>query len=623
MSIDQLEQDEILRIGIVSEVHGRLVTVKVDDNKNLSDIFFDGEILRNIAVDSFIEIRKGFLSLIGKVDGERIEEEPIGRETTGYDKVDKNRRYLTISLIGYIGLDQKFNAGTKELPLIGNEAYIVTKEQIFLIHNLVTDGELKISIANTDEEFDIEFPVDTLFNGHIAIFGNTGSGKSNTLASLYQSFVECLQQANHSLYQQNTRFIVFDFNGEYVADECITNEKQVYNLSTRTDKGNKLPLAEASLLDLEMLSIISDATEKTQKPFLKRALRFYNDVNKPNISEDDRNNHFKNTLQKRIIDILGMSDKLHADLLIDYVNQILPENDDNNQVVNIRENLDWYNSGREYRLRENGQFHYLKQQPEKVKDTVMYNHVNCFKFEEDRLSNFIKFLYLQLISDVLSNRAQNDHIAPMINRMNSRRNDIMRVFDTASNDTLWNNQNFLVVNLNDVNLEMKKTLPLLLCKKVYSDHKQVKEKSLNIIIDEAHNILSTASFRESESWKDYRLETFEEIIKEGRKFGVFVTISSQRPSDISPTITSQAHNYFIHRLINKHDLAMISSAVSYIDRITEESIPTLPTGTCIFSGVASQRPIKVHINELADDFKPQSHTLQFKNLVTEDKDTGY
>ena len=112
-----------------------------------------------------------------------------------------------------------------------------------------------------------------------------------------------------------------------------------------------------------------------------------------------------------------------------------------------------------------------------------------------------------------------------------------------------------------------------------------ESSTLHIIIDEAHNILSNTSFRETESWKDYRLETFEEIIKEGRKFGVFITISSQRPNDISSTIISQAHNYFIHRLINQNDLYAIEKSVSYIDRLTEESIPTLSTGTCIFSGV--------------------------------------
>jgi DNA helicase HerA-like ATPase len=93
---------------------------------------------------------------------------------------------------------------------------------------------------------------------------------------------------------------------------------------------------------------------------------------------------------------------------------------------------------------------------------------------------------------------------------------------------------------------------MIICKQAYEGKKSKSEKDkyLNIIIDEAHNILSYNSERESETWKDYRLETFEEIIKEGRKFGVFLTIASQRPSDISGTIISQLHNYFLHRLIN-------------------------------------------------------------------------
>lgn len=82
---------------------------------------------------------------------------------------------------------------------------------------------------------------------------------------------------------------------------------------------------------------------------------------------------------------------------------------------------------------------------------------------------------------------------------------------------------------------------------------------MNIIVDEAHNILSRDSDRESERWKDYRLETFEEIIKEGRKFGVFLTIASQRPSDISSTIISQLHNYFLHRLINNNDIFAVKN----------------------------------------------------------------
>jgi DNA helicase HerA-like ATPase len=166
---------------------------------------------------------------------------------------------------------------------------------------------------------------------------------------------------------------------------------------------------------------------------------------------------------------------------------------------------------------------------------------------------------------------------------------------------------------------MRKTVPLLLAKYIYNEHKSKENtESLSIIIDEAHNILSKSSFRETEDWKDYRLETFEEIIKEGRKFGVFLTISSQRPNDISETIISQAHNYFIHQLINQRDLQTIGNAVSYIDKITEESIPTLPLGTCIFSGIATQMPLKIKINELPDNEKPDSDTIKFEKLMKEE-----
>jgi len=68
-------------------------------------------------------------------------------------------------------------------------------------------------------------------------------------------------------------------------------------------------------------------------------------------------------------------------------------------------------------------------------------------------------------------------------------------------------------------------------------------------------------------------------------------------------------------LINQRDLQTIGNAVSYIDKITEESIPTLPVGTCIFSGIATPMPLKLKINELLDKEKPDSHTLPFEKIT--------
>ena len=178
--------------------------------------------------------------------------------------------------------------------------------------------------------------------------------------------------------------------------------------------------------------------------------------------------------------------------------------------------------------------------------------------------------------------------------------------------------NIHVVNLRNVNLEIKKIIPLIICKSNYDEQKNKRDNnennSLHIIIDEAHNILSENSNRESETWKDYRLETFEEIIKEGRKFGIFLTIASQRPSDISPTIISQLHNYFIHRLMNENDLKAVNKAISYLDKLSFDAISNLSTGSCFIAGQMTQFPISVKINILAEKQQPKSQTIDLNKL---------
>ena len=81
-------------------------------------------------------------------------------------------------------------------------------------------------------------------------------------------------------------------------------------------------------------------------------------------------------------------------------------------------------------------------------------------------------------------------------------------------------------------------------------------------------------------------------------------------------IFSQAHNYFIHKLVNDKDIKAISNAVSYIDKLSLDSIPTLEVGTCIFSGTAVQFPLKINIFELDKEHKPQSNTIKYQDLIS-------
>jgi len=225
--------------------------------------------------------------------------------------------------------------------------------------------------------------------------------------------------------------------------------------------------------------------------------------------------------------------------------------------------------------------------------------------------DLIRFkIVLQYYNDIISGFSNREHLAPLIKRLETRVPDIKKLI-VADDDEQFG-EPLIVVSLRDVNLSMRKVIPMLLCKHLYDRKKEAdptNQRYLNLVIDEAHNILSLESSRESEAWRDYRLEIFEEIVKEGRKFGVFLTLASQRPHDISPTIISQLHNYFLHRLVNNLDVQAIEKAVAYLDRVSFEQLPILPRGVCVVDGVAAQVPVIVKISRLPPAAEPNSRTM--------------
>ena len=218
----------------------------------------------------------------------------------------------------------------------------------------------------------------------------------------------------------------------------------------------------------------------------------------------------------------------------------------------------------------------------------------------------IIFKYYDEMIRWFSNR---EHLSWAIKRLEKRVIDLEKVIIPS-----WHkkeDKNLTIICLKDVNIGIRKMIPLLLSKELYEKKKKDnnKDNSLHIIIDEAHNILSGDSNRESQQWKDYRLETFEEIIKEGRKYWTFLTISSQRPSDISATIISQLHNYFLHRLINNNDLLAVEKTISYLDKVSADSIPNLWTWTCILAWLLAQIPVVVKIDQIDIKNQPESQTI--------------
>ena len=626
-----ISEQSIFRIGEVVSVSGREVRIAIDKEKNLPHLFFQGKLIKNVSVGSYVKILNGFDVLIAKIEVEYIEREREEDKSNYTQQGSQVKRLLTASLIGYMSTS-KFVKGIKKLPLVGNDAYILNPTEFDTIHRFADDSNdqvIRIGSLSSDDRIVVRLSIQKLFSSHIGIFGNTGSGKSYTLAQLYSRLFDAF--AGNKKFATNSRFLFIDFNGEYSGINVMTDQKKSYRLSTNVPK-DKIPMSKDSVMDLDTLCIFASATEKTQRPFISRALNLYSWIETKGKDEEERRQVFVNYLCKTIKSIFFMEDKSKVEPLLEYLSIILPpQTDEDGFIKELRESISYHETLKYYYLTEDKGAPYQRnlsnrnlqdnKNGELIEKTAYYMQANNYDMPPDFITFFIHILYLQLIVDVKNSRAQNDHIHPAIQKLKSMVNNISKVFDFSGKGDLWDGKNIVVVDLRYTNQDTKKMIPLLLCHSAYKNHTQNENPDspyLNIIIDEAHNILSYQSTRESDSWKDYRLEVFEEIIKEGRKFGVFMTIASQRPSDISSTIVSQLHNYFIHRLVNEEDLSKVAKTISYLDKVSQESLPILATGSCVIAGQVAEMPIIVQVDIMEEKNKPDNETINLLDHWIED-----
>ncbi|WP_291560061.1 MULTISPECIES: ATP-binding protein [unclassified Clostridium] len=609
--------DEILIIGEVIEVRGQKVRIKIYSNKNSSMLLYNGNMIRNISVGSFIKISKGYIRIIGRIEGEYIRELPSNKNDYAR-KEEGFERIVEVSIVGYLDRKNNFKHGISDMPLISNSAYILSENEIQKIFVFFQDSSKAIKVGNIlgYEKYCLQLDINKIFASHIGIFGNTGSGKSNTLARLYTELFD--RYSGNSSFFSKSRFLILDFNGEYTNKRVITSNKMIYNLSTNKESNNKYPIEKEYIFDEEFWSIIAEATDKTQKPFIRRVIKKCKEI-----SSTDNITNLKNEISLSILDLVKklyeIGDK-YSQYKGYFVDLICSGFNINDKDVESAFNKIGYHKKQEklYVPKESTFFNdhneFLEYKPIKnilnkitANNFKMINSLNYF----DIFSYMIKYQYL---FEIIYGYSVDEHIAPLVKRVQSRFNDIQKVFTIAETST--QQSNIEVISLVDVNITMRKILPMIVCKQNYDKQKKSEKgaNTLHIIIDEAHNILSQVSERESNVWKDYRLEVFEEIIKEGRKFGVFLTITSQRPSDISPTLISQLHNYFLHRLVNNEDIKAISKTIAFLDHSSYETIPILPQGACIITGTALNFPVVVQIDLLDKDKQPDSQTIDLAKL---------
>lgn len=267
-------------VGKVVAVEGRRVRVAVDKLKNGSHALHRGAVIRNASVGGYVKIAKGFADLVAKVDGEFISEDR--QASDAYARMGSRvARVLQLSLVGYLE-GETFHRGVRELPLLDNDCFVLSDSEFRSVHRFARPNTptIRLGTVATEPTQPVDLEVDAVFASHVGIFGNTGSGKSYTLAKLY--FELFRQFGENKRFLESTQVVLIDFNGEYVdveadgtSTEIIADSslKQSYVLSTRTEDGDRLPFSAEALADPVLWRVLLDATEKTQAPFVTRVLR--------------------------------------------------------------------------------------------------------------------------------------------------------------------------------------------------------------------------------------------------------------------------------------------------------------------------------------------------------------
>ena len=141
-------------------------------------------------------------------------------------------------------------------------------------------------------------------------------------------------------------------------------------------------------------------------------------------------------------------------------------------------------------------------------------------------------------------------------------------------------------------------------------------RPVTIVCDEAHvyipdNFQLTASQRRM-------VEVFEDIAKEGRKFGITLFPATQRPSELNKTIVSQCANMIIGKLNNENDKALIKGMLPDGGDKIIDSVTMFNPGEVLIVGDAVPIPLKIKV-ELARE-RPVSRTIDFWDVWSQERD---
>lgn len=530
------------------------------------------------------------------------------------------------------------------------------------------DYYLPIGTSPAFQNYKVKICPDQFFVKHAAILGNTGSGKSCTLTSILRNLFKFRYKGNASL--TNAHIVIFDTNGEY--KEAFLPEKEVKeNLKQGREEidlinayyygGEGDVKVPYWLMNWNDFKYLFNPGEGVQAPVLNRAIGLAK-----NEQESNANGVIPNQLKYDVEGLLSSnSEEIKKRTGINsYGNW---QWKDGNEIIGIGEAIKVYhndlgtlicNLGNQDNFNDASKRQPLIEEIEKKYNEIIENDIAVQITNEQNIDLPIWFSYQDLCKkflDVAINQegASNNRIAEFLStlrlRMNSFLSDKRIAIPLMLKDVVEANKNILpqfislllgdynryfgkedcknfikeynvktdsknsntnqitIIDVSQLPFEVLETVTGLLGRIILEFvanflPEQRGKFPIVIVLEEAQNYIA-------EEKESIAKTVFERIAREGRKYGLSLVVSSQRPSELSKTVLSQCNSFIIHRLQNPDDQKYVRGLISSANADLLEQLPIIPQQHAIITGDCVRTPIQVRIDDVTPT--PNSHNPSF------------
>ena len=514
--------------------------------------------------------------------------------------IELNDEEIKIRFLGeYVGT--RYVNGVIRKPLLSSTLRIINSEELLELVGTLSNKSFVLGDSATYKGFQICPSINDLFSNHLAIFGNSGSGKSCGVSRIIQNIF-----SNPKTVTYNANMFFFDAYGEYKnafgsLNKINPNYNYKFITTNPTEPTDYLLKIPVNLLTLDDVALLLQANSHSQLPILERSIKYAKIFS----SDSEEVTKYKNHLiAKALIAILfSNATTSYKKNEIFKVIEVCHTKEFN--FDSVIPGLGYTRSFSEcFEIDSNGNFgesvliteYILKHIDESI--TEMPIPEKAFYTLKD-LANALEFT---LISEGFQGNQMMYNEAMILQvRLNTIiGGQVNNYFDGSKYTSteefvaeLCRKENaraqIVNINLEDIDDAYAKVIVKIISKLLFDYAKGLQTRAsipFHLFLEEAHRYIQ----QDTDTFLlGYNI--FDRIAKEGRKYGVILDIISQRPVEISDTVIAQCSNFLIFKMTHPKDIKYIEEMLPNISADVIEKMKVLQPGNCVAFGSAFKIPM--------------------------------